>query len=106
MSRKTMRHTLITGAAVIALTSALALPARAGPIHNCGDLVKVGAGVYNVTSRGVPCTTARSFVRRASRKCGNCHYHGYTCKSRKLGSELYDTRCVNGDRVIRWQSGS
>jgi hypothetical protein len=84
------------------------VPPTSGRIHNCGDLVRQGAGVYNVTSRNVGCRTARSFARRASRVCGLgvCHYRSFTCRTRQTGEELADTRCTSGRRVIRWQSGA
>jgi hypothetical protein len=104
-----VRTTLI---GTVAAAIGMATSSTAAPINDCGDLVKVGAGVYNVTSRGAPCSVARRFPQRFYRSsCGRsgksvCQYAGYTCRTRRIGSELFDTRCVNGSKVIRWQSGS
>lgn len=62
-----------------------------------------GAGIYNLTTRGVGCTTARKFVRRY--RGTDTYYPTWNCRESN-GYESGDTRCTSGSRVIHWQSGA
>jgi hypothetical protein len=104
-------------AAIVAFAGLAATPANAAAITDCGNygfrsstgtvswgMTPIeGAGTYNVTTRGVSCSTARRFVRRyrgtdTSYPTWNCHESN--------GYESSDVRCVSGSRVIHWQSGA
>lgn len=71
------------------------------------------AGVWNITTRGVTCRTARQVVKRSYLSwCGDsvCRVRAatrrWTCRYTRLGEELGDSRCTAGSRVVRYQSGA
>ena len=106
------------------------VPVQAAPIQECGDYgytesgskpifstvdgVVVGAGVYNITTRVVGCSTARRVVRRFwhqyDRYCdsnGRCRILGFSCRNRQIGEEFADVRCTKrGGAVVRFQHGA
>jgi hypothetical protein len=87
------------------------------PIRECGNAGRLygGAiGIYNVTSRVVPCRPARRFARHYVRYGGPacaedryCTYRGWSCTNvgyRVGGDYEVDSRCVKGARVVRFQA--
>jgi len=98
----------IVGAFSFAASSAEA--SAAAPIRECGNYDYLrwtygpiqGAGIYNLTTRNVSCGYARWLASSA-----NGLGRVFHCRTRRLGSELYDTRCTkSGGKVIRFQNGS
>jgi hypothetical protein len=104
-------------AASLALAAAAA-PAHAGGITECGSWGYnertgrsgwtygeiSGAGIYNVTTRNVSCSTARRFVRRY--RGTDTYYPTWRCKEFN-DYEFSDTRCTaSRGRVIHWQAGA
>jgi hypothetical protein len=61
--------------------------------------------VYNLTTRNVRCSDARSFSLYVSRT-GTRHYHNFNCRGTPIGTEDWDIRCVRGSQVIHWQGGA
>jgi hypothetical protein len=99
------------------LAAAVAAPAHGAPISDCGNYGPDergrvgwtyddihGAGISNVTTRKVRCTTARRFVRRYR---GTDSYFP-TWRCREVNEyESSDIRCTaSRGRVIRWQAGA
>jgi hypothetical protein len=63
-----------------------------------------GAGIYNVTTRKVPCSVTRPFVRRY--RGTDSYYPRWRCRETN-DYEYSDVRCTaSGGRVIHWQSGA
>ncbi len=78
-------------------------PAQAAEIRECGRT----ADVRNITTRGVFCSTARSFARAyivspACTEDQRCRLRRFTCRNRVVRSSV-DARCTRGSRVIRFQ---
>jgi hypothetical protein len=99
--------------AVAAVLASLAVPvgsAQAKPIVPCGDLASNGSGIYEITARAVTCRFARSVARRWFEKCGpvegRCRVRRMKCRTRNIGDELRQTRCVNGHLLVKFRSGS
>jgi hypothetical protein len=72
--------------------------------RHCGDLVKRGAGVYDVRANRVACGTARRVART--------YYNderdvaGWRCKERRLDLEAWKVRCTRRDAVVRFGYGA
>jgi len=112
-----MKKLIMTAAATAALFGAVGTSAQAAPINECGNwgwrggsgpswgMTPIeGAGIYNVTTRAVGCSTARRFVRRY--RGTDSYYPTWNCVERNA-YESSDIRCTaSGGRVIRWQSGA
>jgi hypothetical protein len=108
-----------SAAAIAALLSAAALatPAHAAPIVECGNYGATasgrvgwtyadieGAGIYNVTTRNVRCSSARGFVRRY--RGTDTYYPTWRCREVN-DYEFSDIRCTaSRGRVIHWQTGA
>jgi hypothetical protein len=110
------------------LPAALAAPAAAAPLRECGNYGYpeghqgdkpiftqkeiVGAGVYDIQTRVARCRTARRMVRRfwAGRwgKCTpGCRRGSFICRDRRLGDELFRMRCTaSRERVVRFEYGA
>ena len=103
------------GAGIV--VAALAVPASAAPIVECGNYGATssgrvgwtygeieGAGIYNVTTRNVGCSTARRFVRRY--RGTDTYYPTWRCREVN-DYEFSDIRCTaSRGRVIHWQTGA
>lgn len=117
-----MRRLLIL-AAVVTGSLAVAGPASAAPVRECGNhgdkgngevgwtYGKVfGAGVLNVTTRRVRCPVARRVSLRAYNTYdggSTWRWQGWFCKAIGRGQEFSDTRCRKRRvHVVRWQSGA
>jgi hypothetical protein len=117
-----MKSKTFTAAAVTAI-AALALPgaASASPIRECGNYGWIeeeeatgwtygeidGAGIFNVTTRGVSCRYARKFVLSWNGQVGRRHHRGFSCRYVSEEYEYADIRCTRRPgRVIRWQTGA
>ncbi len=66
---------------------------------------------YDITTRNVPCPTARSFIvainnRFVRLKAQNTYYRGYICHPRQLGPAGWNIRCTRGRKAIRWLEGT
>ena len=93
---------------------------HASGVRNCGFAGYVFRGqvrIGNVTSRNVACGSARSFARAFETKSGAqsgyscsedavCTFRGWTCRNTVRNASSADHRCVNGNRVVRWQTRS
>ena len=104
-------------ALTLLLTVVAATPASAAGIRECGNYGDHGdgksrwgmsdirgAGLYNLTTRNVSCSTARRFARRY--KGTDTGYPTWRCRE-VSEYESYDVRCTaSRGRVIRWQGGS
>jgi hypothetical protein len=71
--------------------------------RHCGDLVKRGAGVYDVRANRVACGTARRVARTfyAERAVT-----GWRCRERRHDLEAWNVRCVRGDALVRFGHGA
>ena len=114
--------------ALASMSCALTIPpaAFAHPIKECGaygydeagngpkvlrDGEMTGAGVFNITARGVRCGTAHRIVKRWYSRCrpSVCYVGTFRCRTRRTGYELADTRCTtrrSRHYIVRWQSGA
>ena len=107
----------VAAAAAALFVVALAGPAHAASIVECGNYGATasgrvgwtygdieGAGIYNVTTRNVGCATARRFVRRY--RGTDTYYPTWRC--REINDyEFSDIRCTaSRGRVIHWQTGA
>ena len=120
-----MRKLAPASAVAFVLALALAPPAPAGGIRECGaydgahfvqDDQMQGAGVYNITTRAVRCRKAHKLVRRYWNDYGSwCEDDAatcrigwdFTCRRTRLGEEYFDARCTKaGGRVVRFQYGA
>lgn len=113
---------LAGGIVVVAMLLLVAAPgADAHRLKECGafdgnrfvsDREFSGAGVFNITTRGVRCGTAHKVVRRWSGpRCPRavCYIGTFRCRTRQTGYELADTRCTSSRSrhyILRWQSGA
>jgi hypothetical protein len=111
---------LASAAAIVtaAVTLGAAATASAAPVRECGNWGYIesaaktgwtngqisGAGIFNVTTRNVGCSTARRFVRRY--RGTDSYYPAWRCRETN-DYEFSDVRCTaaNG-RVIHWQTGA
>ena len=92
--------------------------ASAATIRECGSAGSLYSGqvrLYNVTSRLMPCRTARRFARNFVFKSGPetdftcsedryCRWRGWRCRNVAVPGEI-DHRCTSRGRVVRWQAG-
>jgi hypothetical protein len=102
-------------AAMLAAPTAVPATADAAPIRECGEfrLPYAGWSVWNVTTRKVNCRTARiqadrTITRSANTPVGRSWWNPYmrmTCLTWRYAAAKYDTRCVRGGRVNRFQWG-
>jgi hypothetical protein len=103
-----------------AVLLAVAAPAGAAPIRECGnhgwvdDLERVawvmdrdrisGAGTFNVTSRKVTCKVAR---RVSLKSYPGSNYRGWRCRYISQAHEYADVRCTRpSGAVVRWQTAA
>ncbi len=112
-----MSRSGLLAAAVATIALAAAPAVGAAPIRECGNWGDHGdgrmrwgtsdihgAGIFNVTTRGVSCRVARRFVRRY--RGPSTHAPTWRCREHTR-HELSDVRCTASQgRVIRWQAGS
>jgi hypothetical protein len=101
-------------AAVVVVTAAVVLAsatpsASASPVRSCGDIPETShhLAIYDVTTRGLHCPTARSAALQLFRRCGTrCTAVGRRFTCRNLGQdEEIDQRCVSRRVVVRFQTG-
>jgi hypothetical protein len=112
-----VRGFTLLAVALVAVTPSAAAEADAAPIRECDSAGWLYGGqlrISNVTSRAVPCPSARRFARRyilyggpACSEDRYCTYRGWSCTN--VGYQVgrayeIDSRCVKGRRVVRWQS--
>lgn len=100
--------------------SSTALRSHSASVRDCGSGGSVYRGqvrITNITSRSVPCATARRFARAFETKSGSetgyscsedahCTWRGWTCRNDARRRSANDHRCVTGNRVVRWQARS
>jgi hypothetical protein len=111
------RLACVISALAVALACAAA-PAAAVPVRECGNYGYLdsrgmvgwtrgqvdGAGIFNVTSRNVPCSTARRFVLRY--RDTDTYFPTWRCRESN-DYEFSDVRCAaSRGRVIHWQTGA
>ena len=94
------------------------VPTSISPAHasrryrNCGDLVKHGAGSYNVRAHKVRCRKARRIARQWENQCarqpdGSCWVRaGFYCRYRSAGWELGRIRCRRGQHIVKFVTGA
>lgn len=103
-------------------TSALAgsSDAASGTVNGCGSGGSVFRGqvrITDVTSRNVPCATARGFAADFETLSGaetdfrcsedaSCTWRGWECRNDGRPRGSIDHRCEKGNRVVRWQARS
>lgn len=80
------------------------------PVNECGDMGYDGsthvdgAGIYNITTRGISCEKARPLILAGESSLSG---QGFACQTSQTGIETGDTRCTKPDgSVIRYQSGA
>ena len=77
--------------------------AQASGIRECGSY---RTNYVNITTRAVPCTTARSLIRawEGKSKWNNpTKVWGMKCRSKSLGLDHGDIRCTGSNgRVVHW----
>jgi hypothetical protein len=98
-------------ARVPAGTSPTGGTAPAGVTTSCGDLVKEGAGTYDVQATGVDCPLARRIAREWEKQCASSPHtctisSGYSCNTKVLGEELAHITCRSGARSVEFSSGA
>jgi hypothetical protein len=71
--------------------------------RHCGDLVKRGAGVYDVRANGVACKTARRVARTFY---DERDVTGWRCEERRLDLEAWNVRCTRRDALVRFGHGA
>ena len=110
MRRLNLTYAWVAAVAVagsILLSSAA--PASASAVRSCGDIAETmhHLGIYNVTTRGLRCPTARRAALKIFYCPGShCNAAGYRFTCRNLGHyEEVDERCVSGAVVVRFQTG-
>jgi hypothetical protein len=93
-------------------------PAPTSEVQECGNKqgggswtygAVDGAGIFNLTARNLPCPNARFIVdhiRFRSRPPYEPYYPGWSCRREQQGFESSETRCMSGNKIIRWQSGA
>jgi hypothetical protein len=103
---------------VAAVTAPLfANPAKAAapPIKECGafSMPEYDFAVWKVTTRRVSCWAARPRVYRhvnlIGETVGNPYWSPYLrmwCRWHRYARAKWDTRCVNGGKVVRFQHGT
>lgn len=123
--RKSTFRLLALGAVTLLLSAPSPASAQA-PIHECGNYgthanspvspdgtiearwhyeEPDGAGIWNVTSRVVPCREARRVVLAFPGRRGRVR--GLNCRYLRNEHEYVDVRCTgNRGRVVRWQAGA
>lgn len=78
--------------------------------RKCGNLVRQGAGTYNVVTRLLTCARGRAVARKweRARSCGDgrCRVLGFSCRTRRAGYELVKVRCVSGGRRVSFSNGA
>jgi hypothetical protein len=95
----------IITAIALAASFALAAPAMAAPIRECGNYVPVGwahgawtgywtfatvygfTPVWDLTTRNVRCSDARAFSIAVSRSGAGGGYHNFKCRTTAIGTE-------------------
>lgn len=94
--------------------------ASSASVTACGAAGSVFEGqvrIANVTTRNVPCQTAREFAVDFETTSGpetdfgcsedaSCTWRGWTCRNDGRQARSKDHRCEKGDRVVRWQARS
>jgi hypothetical protein len=94
----------------------LVTPAMAAPIRECGNYDGAhwtsnddfGAGLYNLTTRGVSCHAARRVALYSPPDDRHkWRYRVFTCRYLTYRYEYVDVRCTaSRDRAVRWQAGA
>jgi hypothetical protein len=103
------KATLVAARAVLT-TIGIAGTASASPIRECGNIPEVQgspAGVLNLTTRNVSCSSARRFAVQVTAQYPFPHrWAGFVCRDNYFDDGLqFDIRCVERSRVIHWQGG-
>ena len=94
--------------------------ASSASVTVCGAAGSVFQGqvqIADVTTRNVPCQTAREFAAGFETTSGaetdfrcsenaSCTWRGWTCRNDGRQARSIDHRCEKGDRVVRWQARS
>ena len=94
--------------------------ASSASVAVCGAAGSVFQGqvqIADVTTRNVPCQTAREFAAGFETTSGaetdfrcsedaSCTWRGWTCRNDGRQARSIDHRCEKGDRVVRWQARS
>jgi hypothetical protein len=104
-----MKSALVAALAVLT-TIGVAGTASASPIRECGNIPEVQgspAGVLNLTTRDVSCSSARRFAVQVTVQYPFPHrWAGFACLDNYFDHGLqFDIRCVEGSHVIHWQGG-